>query len=158
MKMRGQSSAEFMIIIAAFLVILAAFTVPQMINPAKSTSRDVKLGSQARFACDEIANAMNGISSSGTGAVNSLEVSIPDKWTVKTERDPPALKIGIQIDGETVWIKDNLVYGFDNSLKDIPAGSYVVIVEREGEEGIRRSEDKIYINVNPAQGGGKWRY
>ncbi|KXA91242.1 hypothetical protein AKJ57_01880 [candidate division MSBL1 archaeon SCGC-AAA259A05] len=156
--MKGQSSAEFMIIIAAFLVVLASFTVPQMINPAKSISRNVKLGSQARSACDEIANAMNGISSSGTGAVDSLEVSISDNWTMEIEKKPPKVKIGVQIDGETVWINDNLVYGFDSSLKNIPAGSYIVIVERGGEEGIWESENKLYININPVLGEGRWRY
>ncbi|KXA94787.1 hypothetical protein AKJ65_03415 [candidate division MSBL1 archaeon SCGC-AAA259E19] len=156
--MRGQSSAEFMIIIAAFLVVLASFTVPQIINPARSTSRDVKLASQARFACDEITNAMNGISASGTGAVDSLEVSIPDNWSMVIEKNPTRMKIGVQIDGETVWMEDNLVYGFDDSLRDIPPGSYVVIVERGGEEGIQKSGDRIYININPIQGGGEWRY
>lgn len=156
--MRGQSSAEFMIILAAFLVVLASFTVPQLINPAKDTSRDVKLGSQARFACDEIANAVNGISAGGTGAVDSFEISISEDWTLEIEKNPPSVKVGVQIDGETVWMKDNLVYGFEGSLGSVPDGSYVVIVERGGEEGLSRSGEKIYLNINPAQGGGEWRY
>lgn len=154
--MKGQSSVEFMIV--AFLVVLGSFTVPKMINPVKSASRNVELGSQARFACDEIANAMNGISSSGMGAVDSLEVSISDNWTMEIEKDLPSVKIGVQIDGETVWMKNDLVYGFDNSLKNISSGSYIMIVERGGEEGISRSENKIYININPVLGGGRWRY
>lgn len=165
--MRGQSAVEYMFILAAVLAIFAAVTVPQMVNPAQEASRDVSRVSQARAAVDAIANAINGVYANSEGAVMTEVVSLDSGWELQIDNDPPKLKLGVSTSGGTEWVEDNLRYGFhnlglgglDNSLSNISSGSYAVIVEwtSEGAEGIDDSaldNDKIYIYINPAAGGG----
>lgn len=156
--MKGQSSAEFLLLVSAFLVVLAAFTVPEMVNPAKSTSRNLQAASQARTACDEIANAINGVSASGEDSTDSLGVSLSDNWTLKMEANPPALKLGVQTGEGVAWSESELKYGYNQEVSNIPAGSYVVIAERDENESIIKTENKVYVTINPSTGGGKWRY
>lgn len=156
--MKGQSSVEFLLLVATFLVVLATFTVPQMVNPVRSASQNLQAASQTKTACDEIANAINGVSSSRENSTDSLGASIPDNWSLKMESNPPTLKLGVQTGGEAVWTKSSLKYGYDQEVSDISAGSYIVIVEKGGTETITQTENKIYVRVNPSAGGGKWRY
>lgn len=164
--MRGQSAVEYMFILGALLAVFAAVTVPQMVNPAQEASKDASWVSQARAAVDLIANAINGVYANSEGAVMTEVVSLDGDWELQIDNDPPKLRLGIATYGGTEWVEENLRYGFynlglgglDNSLS-ISSGSYVVIVEWTSEEaeGIDDSaldNDKIYIFINPAAGGG----
>lgn len=165
--MRGQSAVEYMFIFGAVLAVFAAVTVPQMVNPAKEASKDAFWVSQARAAVDVIANAINGVYANSERAVMTEVVSLDGNWELQIDNDSPKLRLGIATYSGTEWVEENLRYGFgnlglgglDNSLSNIPSGSYVVIVEWTSEEaeGIDDSaldNDKIYIFINPAAGGG----
>lgn len=126
-----------------------------MINPGESATNEIQTLSQSRSACDEIANAIDGVVGSGhENTMNSVAVSIPRSWNIQIEETPPSLMI--KISGEN--IVNNLKYGFESENLDLGAGTYIVIVQIKSEESISRSRNKITININPCSGGGKWRY
>lgn len=158
MKVKGQSSAEYLLVMAAFLAILASFTVPQMINPSRNASQNITSIGSARSACDEIASTMNGISTSGKDASDPITVSLLDKWSLETKSSPPSLKLGVKISGEMMWENCNLEYGFDDSISNIAKGTYVVVVRWGENNSLTKTENKIFINLNPNSGGGQWQY
>ena len=83
--MKGQSSLEYLIIIAALLFLLGTFTVSHMFNPGQDTTQKVTSSSLASSACDSIANKINGVSTSGEGAVDSVRVNLIDDWALEIE-------------------------------------------------------------------------
>ncbi|KUO39752.1 MAG: hypothetical protein AVW06_00245 [Hadesarchaea archaeon DG-33-1] len=153
--MRGQSSLEYILIVGLALILLASVTIARIVNPASKSASDVLRISQARSACDGIAGAMNGVYGNAQGATKTVWVHLSDIWDLQITKDPPKLRLSIRTSGGTENLEDNLRYGFDNSLLDIPAGSYAVVVDWSvDEEGITRSDNKIYIHINPLIGVG----
>ena len=149
--MKGQSSIEFLFMVAVFLVIVASFTIPHMINPARDTSdRTLSMG-KTRTACDQLANSINGISKSGDNSVDSLGVSIPQKWDLELQTDPPHLNMTIYLEGKSVEVKNRLDYGFTASKSGLPPGYYTLIVEKTDEDKLVRAENKITISLNPGE-------
>jgi hypothetical protein len=154
--MRGQSSIEYMFIVAVVLAIFGAVTFAQMINPTSEASRDTLRVSQARSACDAIANAINGVYGNAEGATKTVSVSLPATWNLHLIGSPPTLKLGVQTSRGIENVESNLKYAFDDSLLNISAGSYTVIVEWSGArtQGIDNraiENNKIYIYINPAE-------
>ena len=68
------------------------------------------------------------------------------------------LSLGVKNGGSLIWLKRGLVYAFEGDLSGIPSGRYTIIVEKGGTEGISRSDNRIFINVNPSSGDGRWEY
>lgn len=151
--MKGQSSVEFLLIVAIFLTVVASTTLPQMINPSRDASDSVQSGAQARNACDRIADTINSIVSSGENSVDSIDVSISDNWKLEMQSSPP--KLIIKVGEEGLTMKNDLKYGFEDS-KSASRGSYIIIVQKGGVEGVENSGNKISINLNPSSGGGEW--
>ncbi len=157
-ELKGQSSVEFLLVVAVILLVLTTFTVTQMFNPSQNATQEVTSASLANSVADRIANAINGVSSGGEGTVDSVGVSLTDKWSLRVERDNQVLKIGVKTGKSVTWLESELIYAFNAELVDIPSGEYIVIVEKGGDEGISRSNNRIFINVNPSSGGGRWKY
>ena len=155
--MRAQSSLEYMLIIGLALIVLASITVARMVNPASESGSDVMRISQARSACDAIADAINGVYGSAQAATRTILVRLSDTWDLRTTKNPPKLMLSVGTSVGVENLESNLWYGFDNSLLNIPAGSYAVIVDwpTDGEDGITMVGDKIYIHINPPTGGEK---
>jgi len=154
---RGQVSLEYLLIIGLALIVLASITVAKMINPTSEGAGDVMRVSQARSMCDAIADAINGVYGNAQGATRTVWVHLSGTWDLWITKNPPKLWLGIRISYGTENVDDNLRYAFDNSLLNIPAGSYPVIVDwpTNGEDGITMVDNKIYIHINPPTGGEK---
>jgi len=154
---RGQSSLEYILIIGVALIVLASVTIIQVINPASEGAGDVMRVSQARSTCDVIADALNGVYGNAQGATRTVSVHLSDTWDLRMTRNPPKLGLGIRVSNGIENVDDNLRYAFDNSLLNIPAGGYTVIVDwpTDDEEGITMVGNKIYIHINPPTGGEK---
>lgn len=146
--MRGQGSLEYLLTVVVFLTILTSFTIPSMVNPSETTSEKIKSATRARSACDQIASAINNISKSGENATDTKSITLPENWSLEIEKDPPKLKIIIQINDETAKIKNDLDYGFSASKK-LPHGKYKVIVKKSSKEKLVKSGDRIKIYLNP---------
>lgn len=155
--MRGQSSLEYMLIIGVALIVLASITIIRVINPASEGAGDVMHVSQARSTCDAIADAINGVYGNAQGATRTAWVSLSSTWDLWMTKNPPKLGLGIRVSYGIENVDDNLRYAFDNSLSNIPAGGYAVIVDwpTDDEEGITMVGNKIYIRINPPTGGEK---
>lgn len=152
--MRGQGSIEYMLIVGVILAIFASVTFAQMINPTSETSSDAQRVSQARYACDAIANAINCVYGNAEGATKTVGVDLPATWNLHLIKDTSTLRLGIQTSRGVENVESNLRYAFDDLLLNISAGSYTVIVEWSGtrDQGIddRAIENKkIYIYINP---------
>lgn len=148
--MRGQSSLEYMLIIGVALIVLASITITKIINPASEGAGDVMRVSQARSACDAIAGAIDGVYGNAQGATRTVWIYLSDVWDLQIFEDPPKLRLSIRTSGGIENVEDNLRYGFDDSLLDIPAGNYAMIVDwPTDEEGLTRQDNKIYIHINP---------
>lgn len=148
--MRGQSSLEYLLIIGVVFIMLASITVAKIINPASEGAGDVMRVSQARSACDAIVDAINGVYGNAQGATRTVWIYLSDIWDLQVFGNPPKLRLSIGTSYGTENVEDNLRYGFDNSLLDIPAGNYTVIVDWPADgEGLTRSDDKIYVHINP---------
>ena len=152
--MRGQSSLEYILIIGVALIVLASITVARMVNPASESAGDVMIVSQARSACDTIADAINDVYGNAQGATKTVWVHLSEAWDLRTTKGPLKLRLSIGTSAGVENLESDLWYGFDNSLLNIPAGGYTVIVDWpiDGEEGIMRVNDKIYIHINPPAG------
>ncbi len=152
--MRGQASIEYMVIVAVALAIFASVTFAQIINPTSEASRDILRVSQARSACDAIANAINSVYGNAEGATKTVSVILLATWNLQLIESPSTLRLGIQTSRGIENIESNLRYAFDNSLLNISAGSYTVIVEWSSvrDQGIDNraiENNKIYIYINP---------
>ena len=155
--MRGQSSLEYMLIIGLALIVLASITVARMVNPASESGGDVMRISQARSACDAIADAINDVYGSAEGATRTVWVRLSDTWDLCTTKNPPKLRLSVGTSAGVENLESDLWYGIDNSLLNIPAGSYAVIVDwpAGGEQGVTRVGDKIFIHIDPPTGDEK---
>lgn len=153
--MRGQSSIEYMAIVAAVFVVLATVTVPQMVKPGRDAAQDTEFLSQARAASDWIANAINGTYGSPEGPVITEFFQFQRSWSLKMSEDN--LRVGVGINEGTKWAESSLKYGFDNSITDISGGIYTIIVEQNPDEKehvkLNVENNKIYINIRPGDGG-----
>ncbi len=152
--MRGQSAIEYVLILAAVMTVFASVTVFQMVDPASEASDDALRVARARSACDLIAGAINSVYANGEGAVRSVGVHLPTIENFGIIGDPPELRLQVWTTEGTENVADNLRYGFDNFLLNIPSGNYTVIVEWTSEEdegicGENIAGDKIYIYINP---------
>jgi hypothetical protein len=150
---RGQSSLEYILIIGLALIVLASITLAKMINPASEDAGDVIRVSQARSACDAIADAINGVYGNALGATRTTWVYLSDTWDLRITKNPPKLRLSVTVSYGVENVDDNLMYAFDNSLLGIPAGNYAVIVDWPGSiEGVTRTDNNIYIYINPPTG------
>ncbi len=147
--MKGQSSFEFLFMVAVFLIILTTFTVPYMINPAQSTAEKITATGGARSACDRIAKAINCVSGSGDNSADSIGISISKRWDLEITSDPPELSITLHTEGETVEIKSELDYGFNSGKISLNPRYYTVIVEKKNEDYLSKSENRVFISLNP---------
>jgi type 1 fimbria pilin len=142
-----------MMIFAACLTIFAAVTFYQLLDPATDASRDTLFVSQARSACDAIADAINTVYSNGAGATRTVGIQLSNAWDLQLDNSENVLRIcfeNIRLEDKNVDnVESDLVYAFDNSLLNLSAGSYTVIVEWSSSQGITRIGDKIYIHINP---------
>jgi len=153
---RGQSSLEYVFIIGLALIVLASITLARMVNPASESSGDVMRVSQARSACDAIADAVNGVYGNALGATRTAWVYLSDTWDLRITKNPAKLRLSVTVSYGVENVDDNLMYAFDNSLLGIPAGNYAVIVDWPGSiDGITRTDNNIYIHINPPTGGKK---
>jgi hypothetical protein len=129
----------------------------RVINPSSEGAGDVLHVSQARSTCDAIADAINGVYSNARGATRTAWVHLSSTWDLWMTKNPTKLGVGIRVSYGVENVVENLRYAFDNSLSNIPAGDYAVIVDwpTDDEEGITMVGNKIYIHINPPTGGEK---
>jgi len=149
--MRGQAAVEYLLIFSAVLVIFATVTFGQMINPAQDAGRDTAYLSQARFAADAIAGAINSVYSNGKGAVKSVSFPMDYSWDLQLTEN--TLTISLEISSGTQNVQCNLKYGFDSSLQNLSVGTYTVIVEWSSvNNSFTQDNYKITINIKPVEG------
>ncbi len=163
--MRGQSAVEYLLIFSAVLVIFATVTFGQMINPAQEAGRDALYLSQARSAADAIAGAMDSVYANGQGAVKSVGFTMNCGWGLYLENagGEENVRINIETSERVENVRGSLRYGFNDSLQNLSAGTYTVIVEWpenvQINEGITPDapadieNNKIYIYIKPFGGG-----
>ncbi len=150
--MRGQTAVEYLLILSAAVMIFAVVTFTQMINPATESSGDAQLLSQARSAADAIAGAVNSVYGNGRGAVRSVSFTIDRSWSLYLEnaRGDEKVRISVRTFDRVENVRSGVRYAFDNSLLDLPAGTYTVIAEWLGDgENMVRENYKIYIRIRP---------
>lgn len=75
-KVRGQLSIEFIVVISGLLIILAAITMP-MYNQARADAEKVSKLADAREAADTIVNALNTVYAAGVGSKQTVEYWLP---------------------------------------------------------------------------------
>jgi len=75
-KVRGQLSIEFIVVISGLLIILAAITMP-MYNEARADAEKVSKLADAREAADKIANAINTVYAAGVDSKRTVEYWLP---------------------------------------------------------------------------------
>jgi len=83
MDVKGQASAEYLLLMLVFLIILGGVTLPLVGNSIKD-SMDVSHTSDASAAVNSIANAIGLVYSNGPGAVRTINVYIPVNGTLST--------------------------------------------------------------------------
>ncbi len=76
-KVRGQLSIEFIVVISGLLIILAATTMP-MYNQARVEAEKVSKLADAREAAGEITNALNTVYAAGVGSKQTVEYRLPE--------------------------------------------------------------------------------
>ncbi|KXB06600.1 hypothetical protein AKJ52_01955 [candidate division MSBL1 archaeon SCGC-AAA382C18] len=148
LELEGQGSIEYLLMFALFLTILAAFTIPSMINPARSSSEKIRKVSEAKVACDQIASSINNITYQENG-IDTLGISISGKWTLKIDdSNPPMFRILVRTDDKKFQVKNELDYGFDDNVT-ISSGDYRIIIKHGDDEKINTEEDNVKIILNP---------
>lgn len=80
MDIRGQISAEYLLLIVVILIIISAVTIP-LLGKSVDASNDVSNVADTKSAVTEIANAVNIVYANGPGAKRTLDVYIPKSNT-----------------------------------------------------------------------------
>ncbi len=82
MDIRGQISAEYLLLIVVVLVIISSITIP-LISKSIDASNSVSNVADAKNAVNEIANAVNIVYADGPGAKRTLDVYIPQSMNLQ---------------------------------------------------------------------------
>ncbi len=154
--MRGQTAVEYLLVFSTALMIIALVSTYQMVDPAKTSSRDTLYLSQARAAVNAIGGAIDAVVSNGPGAVMGVSVQLDISWDLSLDNAENYLRISIDSATGVDNLLENVRYEIENlnTVSGISAGFYTVIVEwstSQTFENIRNDADdnKIYIFLSP---------
>jgi uncharacterized protein (UPF0333 family) len=83
MDVKGQASAEYLLLALVFLIILGSVTIP-LVGKAVDSSMDVSDTSNVDAAVNSIANAVGVVYANGPGAKRTINVYFPVGGTLTT--------------------------------------------------------------------------
>ncbi len=105
-KVRGQLSIEFLVVISGLLIILATITMP-MYNQARADAEKVSKLADAREAANMIANALNTVYATGVGSKQTVEYWLPKGVASVSFVDGAENRVYVEI--ELNFERDNVV-------------------------------------------------
>jgi uncharacterized protein (UPF0333 family) len=86
MDVKGQVSAEYLLLVLVFLIILGSVTIP-MIGKSIDSSMDVSSTSDVSAAVNSIANAVGIVYSNGPGSKRTINVYFPVSGTLSVSNN-----------------------------------------------------------------------
>ncbi len=108
MDVKGQASAEYLLLVLVFLIILGSVTIP-LVGNSIDASMDVSDSSDVNVAINSIANAVGVVYANGPGSKRTINIYFPVSGNLDTTGNILNMPVTLS-DGTTKQIQANLPY------------------------------------------------
>ncbi|MDD3984849.1 MAG: hypothetical protein PHY59_02930 [Methanobacterium sp.] len=98
MDLKGQVSAEYLLLSLIFLIIIGSITVP-LVGRSISSSLDISSTSDVKFAINSITNAVGVVYANGPGAKRTINVYFPLPSTLSYASNTIQMQVPLQSGG-----------------------------------------------------------
>ena len=126
MDVKGQASAEYLLLVLVFLIILGSVTIP-LVGKSINASMDVSDSSDVNVAINTIANAVGVVYSNGPGSKRTISVFFPVAGTLSSGGNTLQMPVTLS-DSTSKVIQADLPYKTTIVNPNVNRGNYNVTV------------------------------